>query len=84
MRTLKKVGSFSLLPPIPGVCQECAVDHAPDEPHDQQSLYYQYSFYADHDRWPTWTDAMAHCPEETRRLWTAALQARGIECTPSQ
>lgn len=31
---------FSLLPPRPDVCQECAVDHAADQPHNAQSLFY--------------------------------------------
>lgn len=76
---MKKVGSFMLMPPEPGVCQECAVNHEPTEPHDQQSLHYQYSFYADHGRWPTWADALAHCDEGTRQLWTDALKERGVD-----
>ncbi len=38
MRTLK------LLPPRPDVCQQCAVEHDPDEPHDLESLYYGMQF----------------------------------------
>ena len=79
MKTLQKVGAFSLLPCKPGVCQECAVDHRPEEPHNQQSLYYQYKFYADNGRWPTWKDALAHCSEELRQLWTEALKEKGVE-----
>ncbi len=62
-----------------GRCSQCAVLHEPDQPHNQQSLAYQYAFYAEHDRWPTWADAMAHCDQETRELWTAALRERGVE-----
>lgn len=67
-----------LLPPKPGVCQECAVDHSPEEPHNQQSLCYQYHFYQRHERWPTWLDAMAHCAPETQEHWKRELVRLGI------
>lgn len=66
-----------LLPPAPDKCQACAVAHDPDEPHNQQSLFYQYWFYGQHGRWPTWADAMAHCDEATRAVWTEHLTAAG-------
>lgn len=66
-----------LLPPAPDVCQECAVDHKPDEPHNQQSLYYQMAFHMKHGRWPTWHDALAHCDERTRELWLIELRKLG-------
>lgn len=62
-----------------GKCSQCAVLHEPDEPHDKKSLAYAYSFYAEHDRWPTWADAMAHCTEPVQLAWQAALLARGID-----
>jgi hypothetical protein len=68
-----------LLPCAKDVCQECAVDHEPEQPHNQQSLYYQYKFYAEHGRWPTWEDAMAHCSPEIQRLWKTELEKRGIK-----
>lgn len=68
-----------LMPPKPGVCPICAVDHPPELPHDQQSLYYKYRFYAKHSRWPTWEDAMAHCSEETKALWREALRENGVK-----
>lgn len=68
-----------LLPPPPDVCQECAVDHVPEMPHNQQSLYYQYKFYRENDRWPTWKDAMAHCDEQMKEWWTCELRQRGVE-----
>jgi len=68
---------LTMLPPRPGVCQECAVDHPIDAPHDRNSLCYQYSFYNKHGRWPTWEDAMAHCSEETKSLWRPELIKRG-------
>lgn len=62
-----------------GECSQCGVLHHPDEPHNLQSLYYQYAFRAEHDRWPTWVDAMEHCTPETRSLWTEALRERGVD-----
>jgi len=70
---------FMLMPPKPGVCQICATKHEPSEPHNQQSLYYQYRFYAEHGRWPTWEDAMAHCDEETKVAWKEALREHGVK-----
>lgn len=69
----EKQNAMSLLPPTGNVCQECAVDHAWDQPHNQQSLYYQYHFYSMHGRWPTWTDAMAHCCPEVKAQWREEL-----------
>lgn len=65
-----------------GVCQECAVDHRPEEPHNQQSLYYQYKFYGEHGRWPTWKDAIAHCNEVTQVMWEKELKRRGYWSEP--
>lgn len=62
----------------PGTCPECAVAHPPEQPHDQQSLTYQYKFYDQHGRWPTWEDAMAHCPFDIKLYWSNALAERGI------
>lgn len=62
-----------LLPPAPGKCQECAVAHDPGQPHNQQSLYYQMRFHAEHGRYPTWSDAMTHCSAEVRELWRREL-----------
>lgn len=64
----------TLLPCAPGVCQECARDHDASLPHNQQSLYYQYKFYGENGRWPTWDDAMAHCTPEVRARWQQALK----------
>lgn len=70
---------FMLLPAKPGTCPECATKHEPKMPHNQQSLYYQYHFYNEHGRWPTWEDAMAHCSEEMRKYWVDALTEKGIK-----
>lgn len=75
----EKDSHFQLMPCAPGVCQECATDHDPGMPHNQQSLYYQYHFYALQGRWPTWADAMAHCTEEVKDTWTQALRECGVE-----
>lgn len=63
----------------PGTCSECAVEHAPEQPHNQQSITYQYTFYDQHGRWPTWADAMAHCPEEVKDVWISELRRRGVD-----
>ena len=81
-KELPQVGKFHLPPCAPDVCQECAVDHDPLMPHSQQSIYYQYKFYAQHERWPTWADAMDHCTDDVKGLWIALLSARGIEVSP--
>ena len=62
----------------PGTCPECATAHSPEQPHNCRSLCYQYKFYDTHGRWPTWADAMEHCPEEVKRHWQKELEARGI------
>jgi len=55
-----------LLPCNPEVCQECAVKHSPEQPHNQQSLYYQYKFYGKYKKFPKWKDAIAHCSESIK------------------
>lgn len=69
----EKKNAMTLLGPPPDVCQVCAVDHQHDQPHNQQSLHYQYHFYSEHGRWPTWSDAMAHCTEDTKAQWRKHL-----------
>lgn len=73
------LGGWKLLRTPPGTCPECAIAHAPEQPHNQQSLAYQYDFYGKHGRWPTWADAMAHCPEPVKAVWIAVLREKGIE-----
>lgn len=68
----------TLLPCAPDVCQECAVKHDSGMPHDQQSLYYQYKFYNQHGRWPTWEDALEHCTTDVQDLWKDALRESGV------
>jgi len=79
MKTVvKTLKDMTILPPAPDVCQTCAVKHDPAQPHNQQSLHYQYTFYKEHDRWPTWADAMAHCSEPVKAQWTKELKKHGI------
>lgn len=74
----------TLLPPAPDVCQVCATKHDPELPHNHTSLYYQYSFKKQHDRWPTLEDAMAHCTEDMKSAWREAVkqveQERSSKC----
>jgi len=76
-KTIKMSGMY-LLPPKPGVCQVCATEHGERLPHNLQSLYYQYRFYAEHGRWPTWEDAMAHCNDEVRKATIDVLKEKGL------
>lgn len=70
---------WTVLPPEdPGVCQTCAVKHEPELPHNPQSMHYQIWFITEHDREPTWTDAMAHCTPQVRQQWTAELAKHGV------
>ena len=71
----ERKNAFTLLGPPPDKCQVCAADHAHDQPHNQESLYYQMAFHAEHGRWPTWTDAMAHCCDEVKLHWRVQLVA---------
>ena len=70
---------FELLPPRADLCQVCAVDHDPHQPHNLQSLYYQVYFNQLHGRSPTWTDALAHCSDDVKAQWMAELSKRGIK-----
>jgi hypothetical protein len=72
-------GGFNLMPCAPDVCQECAVKHEPGAPHNAQSLYYQYKFYGQHGRWPTWADAMAHCTDEVKQMTIKVLKEHGVD-----
>lgn len=76
-KELPQIGGGSLLPCAPDVCQECALDHDPEYSHNADSLYYQYKFYAEHGRWPTWKDAMEHSPEHLKTFWIEELKKAG-------
>jgi hypothetical protein len=67
-----------IMPPRPGACPICAAMHAPEQPHNRDSVYYQMRFRQRHGRTPTWADAMAHCDEDVKRLLTEELVQRGV------
>lgn len=71
--------SMILIPPAPDRCQVCATKHEPDQPHNQQSMFYQVGFHLKKGRFPAWADAMAHCDEPTKEIWTRELRARGAK-----
>lgn len=75
----KHLGPWKVLGPGPGVCQECAIDHKPEQPHNAQSLAYQYFFYNEHGRWPNWKDAWAHCSEDVQAHWKRELSALKVD-----
>lgn len=72
-------GTMMLIPPHPYLCQICGADHEQHLPHNRDSLYYQVAFQMQHGAYPTWADAMAHCSDEMKQLWTDALTERGID-----
>lgn len=75
-------GKLKLLKPSPDVCQECAVNHLPEQPHNRDSLYYQIWFYDRYGRYPTWKDAIAHCSDKLKFLWKKELTSRGVWTEP--
>lgn len=86
MTTPNYLGGFKVLRGQlePGQCPECATKHTPEMPHNQQSLFYQYTFYEKHGRWPTWNDALAHCTPEMRDAWVEQLATHGVIVPPLQ
>jgi len=79
MEIVDKSDCLILLNAPTGTCPECAVKHDPTQPHDRQSLHYQYHFHGQHGRWPTWADAMAHCSADVQKMWIDELAEHGIE-----
>jgi hypothetical protein len=69
---------WQVLPAPPDRCQICAMPHGLEEPHNRQSLFYQLFFHQRYGRWPTWHDAIAHCPANVQQVWREALLKRGI------
>lgn len=76
---MKKHGMMIMGRVPEGACPMCAVKHDPSFPHNLQSLAYQYKFYDQEGRWPTWEDAMAHCTPEMQQEWKEALRERGVK-----
>ncbi|UVN08011.1 MAG: hypothetical protein [Bacteriophage sp.] len=74
-----RVVNAMIAPAPPGTCPVCATSHPAELPHNAQSLFYQYSFYAEEKRWPSWDDAMAHCTDEMKNHWRSALESMGVD-----
>jgi hypothetical protein len=72
-------GQAFLLPPSSDKCQICAVSHEPEQPHNQQSFYYQTRFNIENKRVATWHDAMAHCTDKIKQQWLTALKEKGVD-----
>ncbi len=80
MTTVKtETGTMTLLPPKADKCQECAVDHKPEDPHNAQSLYYHVNFKMKNGRDPSWLDAYAHCTDEMKNHWRTHLMQMGVD-----
>src|SRR5471030_595135 len=75
----EEIAYFKIMPPPPGCCQECGIQHDPKLPHNVAQLHYQYTFYARERRWPSWVDAMAHCTDQVRDAWTQELVKHGVD-----
>lgn len=75
-----KQATWEVLPiSDPEACSQCGAVHDPEELHNQNSLLYQYTFYSEHDRWPTWGDAMAHCSPLLKKLYSDFLLEQGVD-----
>ncbi len=74
--------AWKILPPQQDACQICAVKHAPEQPHNAQSLYYQMTFNAMIGRPPTWADAVAHCSDVVQNGWRRGLDEMGVWSEP--
>lgn len=84
MGYLNKYYGLTLLDKTPdGTCPLCAVKHDPEQPHNRDSLVYQYKFYDEHGRWPTWKDAMEHCDQDVKDFWIEQLSKRGVKVEPA-
>lgn len=80
----KETGFMLMDNVVDGKCKECATEHEERLPHNLESLHYQYKFFDKTGRWPTWTDAMEHCTDEVKTLWTISLNDRGIKLEESE
>lgn len=68
-----------MLPAGAGRCEICNHEHPPEFPHNAQTVFYQMRFYYENGgRWPSWADAIAHCPPEIKERWTRELEAMKV------
>lgn len=79
VRTIDLLKEGTMLPPAKDKCQQCAVKHDEQQAHDANSLYYQFWFKKQHDRFPTWNDAIDHCSPEVKEFWKKQLKAHGVK-----
>lgn len=81
MGYLKERHGMTMLPVIPneGQCPECGAFHEQEQPHNRDSLRYQYTFYDAHGRWPSWADAMSHCSDDVKAIWRHELERAGVD-----
>lgn len=73
------MSGIQILPPEPGKCRECAVEHGKMEAHDATSFYYQVWFANAYGRSATWADAIAHCEPEVQQEWKELFESIGID-----
>lgn len=78
IRLKGRAGAYSVKGLDFATCEACGRKHNPREPHDRDSMIYCIHFNRKHGRNPTWHDAMAHCSDMVKELWTKQLQERGI------
>lgn len=72
------MSAWTLMPPAEGACEVCAATHAPEEPHNPESLYWQTKRHMEGKPPATWADALAHVDEELRQAWIAELAKHGV------
>ena len=60
-------------------CEECHTYHNPLLPHDPTNPYYKESFFKKYGRYPTWNDAMEHCPAAVQVMVRRALKECGYD-----
>lgn len=73
------MSAWTLLPPAKDRCQECAVKHEPDQPHDATSMFYGTKRRIEGHKTANWKDAMEHCTPQVREHWTSELTKMGID-----
>lgn len=70
--------NVKLVPPRKDRCQECAVKHEPEMPHDATSLYWQTKRGIE-KKDPSWKAAMEHCDDKMKQVWKEELLKAGID-----
>lgn len=72
-------GAMFLMPPDPRLCQVCAREHTPEEPHDPTTMYAEMRARMRGEPVPSWRSAMEHCAPDVQARWTAELSRRGFD-----